>query len=571
MSGDNSVDLLRLFQRRNRLGLISKPSLKPWLFPPFPEMGRWVQVLGMVTFLLAVTTLIFSVYPRPWQLYKLSGLFFLVLFITFSLYYYIIRLQPRYLQTPKNLLLLATIILLVLIIVRYTLLLIISLNNTFFYPISSLEYSLPVALGGLFLAVLFNIRLAFAGSLAISILATFMVSGEFRFFLFSFVGSLVGAFVVSDSQDRTTLFKSGLIISLVNLYTVSSMALLGGGANLPFDVFSSLANGLFIAILALGLLPVLEYFFDTASNFRLLELSNLHQPILKQLILVAPGTYHHSIIVGTLAEAGAEAIGANPLFVRVGAYYHDIGKIKKPSYFIENQIDAMNRHDKLAPSMSSLILVSHVKDGVEMAREHRLPPALVDLVHQHHGTSLITYFYQKAKDAENSNPALVKEEEYRYPGPKPQTREAAILMLADFVEATSRTLTDPTPARIQGLVQRIINNIFSDGQLDECDLTLRDLRLIAKGFTRILTGIFHTRIDYPGFRFNEGTRRKEESAPSSQKPAKEDEDRYIPLKKGGNADVKRPGSGRERSESPLGGRSPDGGTQPSISGSEGNH
>lgn len=552
------------------MGLISKPTLKPWFFPPFPEMG--VQVLGMVTFLLAVTTLIFSVYPRPWQPYKLTGLFFLVLFITFSLYYYIIRLQPRYLQTPKNLLLLATIILLVLLIVRYTLLLIVSLNNTFpFYPISSLEYSLPVALGGLFLAVLFNIRLAFAGSLAICILATFMVSGEFRFFLFSFVGSLVGAFTVSDSQDRTTLFKSGLIISLVNLYTVSSMALLRGGASIPFDLLSSLANGLFIAILALGLLPVLEHFFDTASNFRLLELSNLHQPILKQLILVAPGTYHHSIVVGTLAEAGAEAIGANSLLVRVGAYYHDIGKIKKPYYFIENQIDAMNRHDKLAPSMSSLILVSHVKDGLEMARENRLPPALVDLIHQHHGTSLITYFYQKAKDAESSHLEQVKEEEYRYPGPKPQTKEAAILMLADFVEAASRTLTDPTSARIQGLVQRIINNIFSDGQLDECDLTLRDLRLIAKGFTRILTGIFHPRIDYPGFRFNEGTRRKEESAPSSQKPAKEDEDRYIPLKKGGNTDVKRPGSGRERGESPLGGRPPNGGTQPSISGSEGDH
>jgi hypothetical protein len=194
-------------------------------------------------------------------------------------------------------------------------------------------------------------------------------------------------------------------------------------------------------------------------------------------------------------ENAAEAIGANPLLARVAAYYHDIGKIKKPLYFAENMQLPENKHDKLAPSMSALILISHVKDGVELAREHKLGQNLIDIIHQHHGTSLIKFFYDKAQQRDKD--AQVKEQDYRYPGPKPQTREAALIMLADSVEAAGRTLSEPTPARIQGMVQKIINKIFIDGQLDECDLTLKDLHEIAKSFNRILSGIFHNRIDYP--------------------------------------------------------------------------
>ncbi|MBI5167728.1 MAG: HDIG domain-containing protein [candidate division NC10 bacterium] len=537
------MDPLRFFRKGNKRGAIPSRAQRLRFYPDLPKEGRGILLLGAAFFLLVLTGLVISAHPRPWQISKLLGLFLLVLFLVGSLYYYLIKLQPRPLQSTKSLLLLATVILLCLSIVRFTFLLITSLNNTFpFFPLASLKYSLPVALGGFLLAVVFNPRLAFAGSLAISILATFMVSGEFRFFLFSFVGGLVGAFAVSDSQEQATFFKAGLLISLINLYTISALALISsGGADLPYDVLASLTNGLFIAILASGLLPALEYFFDTTSYFKLLELSNLHQPVLKQLVLVAPGTYHHSILVGTLAEGAAEAIGANPLLVRVGAYYHDIGKIKKPSYFIENQMDALNRHDKLAPSMSSLIIISHVKEGLELALEHHLPPALVDIIHQHHGTSLIAYFYQKAKEAEDRELGEVKEEEYRYPGPKPETKEAAVLMLADAVEAASRTLTDPTPARIQGLVQRIINNIFIDGQLGECDLTLRDLHLIAKSFVRILMGIFHSRIDYPEMRFQDFPRKREGNGPPGQKSTKEDKNQYSPLKKGGAEDLKRLG------------------------------
>jgi hypothetical protein len=213
----------------------------------------------------------------------------------------------------------------------------------------------------------------------------------------------------------------------------------------------------------------------------------------------APGTYHHSVIVSNMVEATAKAIRANPLLAKVAAYYHDIGKMKKPLYFIENQMGGENRHEKLAPSMSSLVLISHVKDGVELARQHKLGQEIIDIIQQHQGKGLITYFYQKAKDhAMNSSKGLdVKEDDFRYPGPKPQTKEAGLVMLADMIEAASRSLPDPTPARINGIVQKIINKVFSDGQLDECELTLKDLHEIAKSFNKTLGAIFHQRVEYP--------------------------------------------------------------------------
>jgi hypothetical protein len=213
-------------------------------------------------------------------------------------------------------------------------------------------------------------------------------------------------------------------------------------------------------------------------------------------MLIAPGTYHHSLVVGQMVEAAAEVIGANPLLAKAAAYYHDVGKIRKPAYFVENQLGEENKHEKLAPSMSSLILIAHVKDGVELARQHRLGEYLEDIIQQHHGACLISYFYNKAK-SQAANPQAVNIDDYRYPGPRPQTKEAGLVLLGDQVEAASRTLVDPTPARVQGLVQKIINNAFADGQLDECDLTLRELHLIAKSFNKILSGIFHQRVHYP--------------------------------------------------------------------------
>ena len=213
----------------------------------------------------------------------------------------------------------------------------------------------------------------------------------------------------------------------------------------------------------------------------------------------APGTYHHSVIVSNMVEATATAINANPLLAKVAAYYHDIGKMKKPLYFIENQMGGENRHEKLAPSMSSLVLISHVKDGVELARQHKLGQEIIDIIQQHQGKGLISYFYQKAKDQAMCSPKGIdiKEDDFRYPGPKPQTKEAGLVMLADMIEAASRSLPDPTPARVNGIVQKIINKVFSDGQLDECELTLKDLHEIAKSFNKTLGAIFHQRVEYP--------------------------------------------------------------------------
>jgi hypothetical protein len=274
-----------------------------------------------------------------------------------------------------------------------------------------------------------------------------------------------------------------------------------------------------VGVLASGLLPLLEYLFDVATDFKLLELANPNQPILKHLTLAAPGTYQHSIVVGTLAEAAAEAIGAHALLCRVGAYYHDIGKLKKPGYFVENQGGPRSPHEKLAPHLSALVVMSHVREGVELAEAHGLPRAVVDLIHQHHGTRLVTFFFHKAQVAADPALGIVPEQEYRYLGPKPQTREAAILMLADAVEAAAHLLEDPTPARVQGLAHAIVNQVFADGQLDECDLTLRDLHAIAKSFVRVLTAMFHHRIEYPGAA-PEAARRREDDGHLGARPAK---------------------------------------------------
>ena len=235
--------------------------------------------------------------------------------------------------------------------------------------------------------------------------------------------------------------------------------------------------------------------FGIITPLKLLELSNPNQPLLKMLLMEAPGTYHHSVIVGNLAEHAAQKIGANSLLARVGAYYHDIGKIKRPYFFNENQMAMDNPHDKITPSLSTLIITSHVKDGVELAKQHKVPGVVIDMIKQHHGDSVISYFYHKAKQGENSD--KVNMDSFRYEGPKPQTKEAAIVMLADSVEAAVRSMQDHSSGKIKGMIRKILRDKLESGQLDNCDLTLRDLDIIADAFLDILGGIFHQRIEYP--------------------------------------------------------------------------
>jgi hypothetical protein len=354
-------------------------------------------------------------------------------------------------------------------------------------------------LGPIFAAAFLGMETGLAMAFLMATLSALLLPKPFPLFLYLVTAGLMGVWGVRSFQKRRSLINTGLALCGVSLLMVTALKLLEypfTARDLLLGQAFALGGGFLTGILALGLSPIVETVFRYTSNIRLLELLNLDQPLLKELMLVAPGTYHHSLVVGQIVEATAVAIGANPLLAKAAAYYHDVGKVKKPAYFVENQFGGENKHEKLAPSMSSLILTAHVKDGVELARKQHLGEAICDIIQQHHGTCLISYFYTKAKN-QAADPEKVKIDDFRYPGPRPQTKEAGLVLVADQVEAASKTLTDPTPARIQGMVQKIINNIFADGQLDQCELTLKELNLIAKHCTKILSGIFHQRIQYP--------------------------------------------------------------------------
>lgn len=379
-------------------------------------------------------------------------------------------------------------------------------------------YALPFAAAAMLVRIVLNSETAMVFSVLFALLIGLLFGDNIFISIYVLIGSLVAAHSVKYCMSRSSLFRAGLILSVVNMATVGAIYAV---ATQPYDtqflyrMGFAFCGGFISALLVNGTIPLAESVFKYTTDFKLMELANMNTPILRELMIQAPGTYHHSIMVGLLVENAAESIGANPLLARVAAYYHDIGKIKKPLYFAENLKDQSNRHDKLAPSMSALILTSHVKDGVELARECKLGDVLINIIHQHHGTSLIKFFYDRAQ--QQAKDEVITEQDYRYPGPKPQSREAALIMLADAVEAAGRTLPNPTSARIQGMVQKIINKIFIDGQLNECDLTLKDLHQIAKSFNRILVGIFHQRVEYPEPAYKERVKEDKKSTSSEQK------------------------------------------------------
>jgi putative nucleotidyltransferase with HDIG domain len=410
-------------------------------------------------------------------------------------------------------------------------------------PLNSFFYAFPFALGAMLISAVLTVEAALVFAIIFSTLAAFLLENNFYFFLFAFVGSIIAAQEVFQCKDRKTLIRAGLTVAVANMAFVLCFNLIGGSVvwgRTLFEVGMAFLGGVTVGIAATGLIPVVEILCDYTTNIKLLELADLNHPLIRDLAIKAPGTYHHSVIVGNLVEEAAKVTGANPLLGRVASYYHDIGKITKPLYFIENQKGTESKHDKLSPTMSSLVIVSHVREGVDLAKEYKLGRSLTDIIQQHHGTSFITFFYQKAMSQPNPSLESVSEKEFRYAGPKPQTKEAALVMLADAVEATSKTLADPTPARIQGLVQRLITNIFTEGQLDESELTLKDLHLIAGSFNRILTGIFHHRIDYPGQEAQAG-RGKKQANDLDKKPAGPDKDKPKVAKESGKRDLRRLG------------------------------
>jgi len=362
-------------------------------------------------------------------------------------------------------------------------------------------YYIPVAVIGMLTMILFNdLHLMFLMALLSSLLVTLICGGDVGMALTFFLGSLMGAYSVRNARRIWTVINAGLVVMLVQ--TLCMIILNGHLAWTNIRAFSSLyiqpfiVNGFVAASLCMILIKVFERLFDVVTNFTLLELSDFNQPLLKRMILEAPGTYHHSLIVGNLSEAASDAIGADALLTRVGAYYHDIGKMDKSEYFTENQLGGGNKHDDLEASVSKLVIINHVKNGIELAKRHKLNRRIIDFIPQHHGTSLMYFFYQKAlKDTED--PATVDESNYRYPGPKPQSKETAIVLLADSVEAATRTLEEPNPRKIEELVRKIINNKFIDGQLDECNLTLKEIDQISATFTKVLSAMYHTRVKYP--------------------------------------------------------------------------
>lgn len=365
---------------------------------------------------------------------------------------------------------------------------------------TSVPYLLPISMGAMLITVMMDSSLAVVASFYFSFLLGASLSFNFDYVFYGFVGALVGAYSVSQVTSRGTFMRAGFFVSMMNVGAVIALHLLQTDHANDFHSFSlrvglAALNGLVSAILAMGVLPFFETAFGLLTPIRLLELSNPNHPLLRKVLMEAPGTYHHSLIVGNLAEAAAEIVGADPLLCRVGAYYHDVGKTKRPMFFVENQMTKENPHEKIAPSLSHLIITSHVTDGLEMQKRAALPKPIQDICATHHGTTILWYFFNKAKEQDKNG--TIKVDDYRYPGPKPKTRECAIIMICDAVEAAVRSMARPTPNRVEGVIRKIIRDRLQDGQLDECDLTLQDLDVMIGAFMKTLKGIYHSRIEYP--------------------------------------------------------------------------
>jgi hypothetical protein len=451
------------------------------------------------------------------------GIFCTVLFLSLLLYFWRTR---NWLKAPArsnlDFLVFAIVAVLQILFVKAGIFISVAINRAFpFIPVDASYFAIPFACGAMIIAVLVNRNVAMIISVLTSFLISLLFEEKIIYPLFSFMGSVAASYHIVNSRQRSTFFKVGLFLGVINIAAIFCLNLLSGHFlnDLPIRLAMGILGGIITGVLVAGLTPVFESLFGFITYIKLLELANLNQPIFQRMIIEAPGTYHHSIIVASLVETAAEAIGANALLAKVSSYYHDIGKLAKPHYYIENQTSYDNRHDKLSPKMSTLIIISHIKEGCELAAQAKLGQPIIDIIREHHGTSLVSYFYDKAKKDKDESIRSLTESDFRYPGPKPQTKEAGLVMLGDIIEASSRTLTNPTPARIRSLVRERIGRVYSDGQLDDCELTLKNLSTIAETFTRILTGIFHHRVDYPESALKETNGKKESHEHPNRKSA----------------------------------------------------
>lgn len=359
-------------------------------------------------------------------------------------------------------------------------------------------YLIPFACAPILLTLLINYKISIVISILNVIVISIATGFDAQVMMLGVISSILGATLLKKMQQRNELLYSTLYLSIVGvIITVSTGILIS--SNLREVLIKSgitFIGGVLSGIFALGILPFLEGTFNEVTTLKLLELSNPNHPLLKKLLMEAPGTYHHSMLVANLAEMASEEVGANSVIVRIGSYYHDVGKTERPYFFGENQMGGENPHNHMTPNLSAKIIISHVKDGIELARKYNLPKVIQDIIGEHHGTTLVKYFYYTMKN-NSENPEAVKEEDYRYPGPIPNSKEAGIIMLADSVEAAVRSIKEPSEDKIKEMINNIISDKLSCGQLNDCNLTIKDIEKIKKCFLTALNGIYHHRIEYP--------------------------------------------------------------------------
>ncbi|WP_343779974.1 HDIG domain-containing metalloprotein [Clostridium sartagoforme] len=417
-------------------------------------------------------------------LFSFISLGILVALVLFIQYRYISKEKPEVFNDTKMIILISSINLIIILI---------SMGLNVISP-----YLIPLVCSAMLMTILIDYKISLVVNLLNIIFIAIIVGFNPSVVVLSILSVVLGSTGLKKVQQRndiiySTIYITGILALLsFTLGMISSNNIKEILIQTGYTAIGILLSG----ILAVGLLPFFESIFDVVTNIKLLELSNPNQPLMKKLLMEAPGTYHHSMMVANLAEAAAEVVGGNPVIARVGAYYHDIGKTKRPYFFGENQMGKENPHDKITPNLSTLIILSHTKDGLEMAREHKIPKVIQDIIEQHHGTTLVKYFYYKLKNS-SDRPEEIKEEDFRYPGPIPSSKESGILMLADSVEASVRSIGEPTKGKIEEMVNNIINDKLNSRQLVNCDLTLKDIEIIRKSFLKTLDGIYHHRIEYP--------------------------------------------------------------------------
>lgn len=411
-----------------------------------------------------------------------GGILFITLLLSFILVLYLHHFCSKIIHGTKELVLLCVIILLALV------------SAWLLNPVNPLI--IPIFIAPMLISILLDLRLGILTNILLSLSITLITNGNMSFFFTALISGTIAAFIVHGANQRSRLSASGLVIAVLNAIVVTCIGLISKNSIAMMANSAALiaANGMLSTIFTIGTLPFFESTFKIITPLKLLELANPNQPLIKKLLMEAPGTYHHSLMVGNLAEVATEAIEGNALLARVGAYYHDVGKLKRPNFFKENQLSD-NPHDRMTPNLSTLVITSHTSDGAEIAEKYKVPLAVRNIISQHHGTTLAAFFYYKAKKTDKND--LVKQEDYRYPGPRPSTKEAAVVMLADSVEAAVRSMVEKTEGKMEGLIRKIIKDKLDDGQLDLCDLTLRDMDMIARAFMRVFGGYFHERQEYP--------------------------------------------------------------------------